>query len=94
LQSHDTASTGFARSIARTFHHWLVPQEFGKRFGPADQDIQAVNDWLTSEGFQVNRIAAGRMVIEFSGPPCCANWERFSARDLVELTFAPGLSKL
>jgi hypothetical protein len=49
------------------FHHWLTPQEFGQRFGPADADIQAVTDWLTSQGFQVSRVAAGRTVIEFSG---------------------------
>jgi subtilase family serine protease len=49
------------------FHHWLTPQEFGQRFGPADADIQAVTDWLISEGFEVSRVAAGRTVIEFSG---------------------------
>lgn len=49
------------------FHHWLTPQEFGARFGPADADVQAVTAWLESRGFQVNRVAAGRTVIEFSG---------------------------
>jgi len=49
------------------FHHWLTPEEFGQRFGPADADIQAVTEWLTSEGFEVKRVAAGRTVIEFSG---------------------------
>lgn len=49
------------------FHQWLSPEDFGRRFGPADADIQAVTDWLTSQGFQVNRVAAGRTVIEFSG---------------------------
>jgi hypothetical protein len=49
------------------FHQWLTPEEFGQRFGPADADIQAVTDWLASEGFEVSRVAAGRTVIEFSG---------------------------
>ncbi|MGO9275734.1 MAG: protease pro-enzyme activation domain-containing protein [Terriglobia bacterium] len=49
------------------FHQWLTPQQFGQQFGPADADIQAVTDWLTSQGFQVNRISNGRTVIEFSG---------------------------
>jgi hypothetical protein len=49
------------------YHRWLTPQEFGQQFGPADSDIQAVTDWLTSQGFQVNRVTAGRTVIEFSG---------------------------
>jgi hypothetical protein len=49
------------------YHMWLTPEEFGQQFGPADADIQAVTDWLTSQGFQVSRVAAGRTVIEFSG---------------------------
>jgi hypothetical protein len=46
---------------------WFTPVQFGRQFGPADADIQAVTDWLASQGFQVNRVAAGRAVIEFSG---------------------------
>jgi len=49
------------------YHMWLPPEQFGRQFGPADADIQAVTNWLTSQGFQVNRVAAGRTVIEFSG---------------------------
>jgi hypothetical protein len=49
------------------YHMWLTPEQFGQQFGPADADIQAVTDWLTSQGFQVNRVATGRTVIEFSG---------------------------
>jgi len=49
------------------YHMWLTPEQFGQQFGPADADIQAVTDWLTSQGFQLNRVGAGRTVIEFSG---------------------------
>lgn len=49
------------------YHMWFTPVQFGRQFGPADADIQAVTDWLTSQGFQVSRVAAGRTVIEFSG---------------------------
>ena len=49
------------------YHMWLTPEQFGEQFGPADADLQAVTDWLTSQGFTVNRVAAGRTVIEFSG---------------------------
>jgi len=49
------------------FHRWLTPEEFGSRFGPADADVQVLTAWLESRGFQVNRVAAGRAVIEFSG---------------------------
>jgi hypothetical protein len=49
------------------YHSWLTPQEFGQQFGPADQDIQTVTSWLSAQGFQVSRISAGGLVIEFSG---------------------------
>jgi hypothetical protein len=49
------------------YRKWLTPEQFGQQFGPADQDIQTVTSWLESHGFQVNRIAKGRTVIEFSG---------------------------
>ncbi len=49
------------------YHMWVTPEQFGQQFGPADADIQAVTDWLTSQGFEVNRVATGRAVIEFSG---------------------------
>jgi hypothetical protein len=48
------------------FHQWLTPEQFGQQFGPADSDIQAVTDWLASQGFEVTKVSAGRTVIEFS----------------------------
>ena len=49
------------------FHQWLTPEQFGQQFGPADSDLQAVTNWLSSQGFQVTKLAAGRTAIEFSG---------------------------
>jgi subtilase family serine protease len=49
------------------FHKWLTPDQFGKQFGPADADIQAVTDWLTRQGFQQIKVGAGRTAVEFSG---------------------------
>ncbi|MGH9740831.1 MAG: Ig-like domain repeat protein [Candidatus Acidiferrum sp.] len=49
------------------YHAWLTPAQFGQQFGPADADIQAITNWLQSQGFQVTNITAGRTVIEFSG---------------------------
>lgn len=49
------------------YHHWLTPESFGSRFGPADADIQAVTAWLASQGFSVGKIARGKTTIEFSG---------------------------
>src|SRR6266404_3433256 len=49
------------------YHAWLTPEDFGKRFGPADADVQAVTDWLNSHGFQNIKVAKGKTVVEFSG---------------------------
>ncbi|MBA0087620.1 MAG: Ig-like domain repeat protein, partial [Acidobacteria bacterium Pan2503] len=49
------------------YHNWLTPQQFGVQFGPADADIQTVTGWLTRQGFQGIKLAAGRTVIEFYG---------------------------
>src|SRR6266849_1443538 len=49
------------------YHAWLTPEDFGKKFGPADADVQAVTDWLTSHGFQNIKVAKGKTVVEFSG---------------------------
>src|SRR6267154_1187747 len=49
------------------YHVWLTPEDFGKKFGPADADVQAVTDWLTSRGFQNLKVAKGRTAVEFSG---------------------------
>jgi hypothetical protein len=49
------------------YHQWLTPDEYGRQFGPSDQDIQVVTAWLVSHGFQVGGISQGRTVIEVSG---------------------------
>ena len=49
------------------YHQWLTPEQFGLRFGPADQDIQAITGWLQTHGFQVIRVSKGRTILEFSG---------------------------
>src|SRR5215470_1553114 len=49
------------------YHKWLTPEQFGRQFGPADQDIQTVTAWLQMHGFQIGQVTKGRTVIEFSG---------------------------
>ena len=49
------------------YHRWLTPDEFGQRFGPAPQDIQAVTTWLGQQGFRVEGVARSGRWIEFSG---------------------------
>ncbi len=49
------------------FHNWITPDQFGQRFGPAPQDIQAVTQWLQQQGFTVGSVARSGRWIEFSG---------------------------
>ena len=49
------------------YHNWLTPDQFGQRFGPAPQDIQAVTNWLQQQGFTVGSVAHSGRWIEFSG---------------------------
>jgi hypothetical protein len=49
------------------FHAWLTPQEFGQQVGPADSDVQAVKNWLTSQGFTGLKVNNGKTLIEFNG---------------------------
>lgn len=49
------------------YHKWLTPEEFGAQFGASDADIQKITAWLESHGFQVNNVANGHNVIQFSG---------------------------
>jgi hypothetical protein len=50
------------------FHHWLNAEEFGRRFGVSQPDIDAVTNWLQSNGFRINRVYPSRIMIDFSGP--------------------------
>jgi subtilase family serine protease len=54
-------------SSSPKFHAWLTPQEFGQQFGPADSDVQAVKDWLRSQGFTGLKVNNGKTLIEFDG---------------------------
>ena len=49
------------------FHRWLTPEEFGARFGPSQEEIETVTDWLNSEGFVIDEVARGRTWINFTG---------------------------
>jgi subtilase family serine protease len=49
------------------FHKWLTPDQFGSLFGPSQQDVTQLTQWLSAHGFTVNRVAPGRTFIDFSG---------------------------
>jgi subtilase family serine protease len=49
------------------FHKWLTPTQIGQQFGPNDQDVAAVKNWLASEGLGVRQVSPTKMMIRFSG---------------------------
>jgi subtilase family serine protease len=56
---HDSASPQFQR--------WLEPSDFETQFGASRSDVARVTEWLTSQGFSIDEIPAGRRSIVFSG---------------------------
>src|ERR1700722_13134981 len=49
------------------FHHWLHAAEFGKLYGPSDEDIASITSWLQNQGFSIFEVGKGRVWIQFSG---------------------------
>ena len=46
------------------YHKWLTPEDFGKRFGVADSDVQTVTSYLSSQGMSVGQVHSNHMAIE------------------------------
>jgi subtilase family serine protease len=49
------------------YHHWLTAQEFGEKFGLAQEDLNAITTWLQSHGLEVNGVYPNGLLIDFSG---------------------------
>jgi len=49
------------------YHRFLTPVQVGERFGASEHDIDAISQWLRSQGLRVNSVANGRMMIDFGG---------------------------
>ena len=49
------------------YHGWLSPDQFGERFGVAEEDANKVAAWLASQGLQDIDLSRGRTFITFSG---------------------------
>src|SRR5277367_5417447 len=50
-----------------SFHKWITPAQYAAQFGASDADLQAVGNWLTSNGFSVDEVSRGKNWIRFSG---------------------------
>ena len=49
------------------YHAWLTPAEYASRFGLSDSDLATVENWLQSQGFNVERVSNSHTSITFSG---------------------------
>src|ERR1700722_11979211 len=49
------------------YHQWLNPDQFAARFGMAESDISAVENWLQQQGFSIDSVARSQNAIHFSG---------------------------
>jgi pro-kumamolisin-like protein/Big-like domain-containing protein len=49
------------------YHKWLTPEQYGKRFGMSQNDLNKITNWLLAEGFTITQVANGREWIAFSG---------------------------
>lgn len=50
-----------------SYHRWLTADELGRDYGPAQQDIDTVVNWLGSHGMQVNGVSKSGLTIDVSG---------------------------
>jgi hypothetical protein len=74
LQPRSSARDSVASFVAQlndpaspSYHQWLTPEQFGKRFGVTDDDLSDITGWLQAHGFTIDEIAPGRGWINFSG---------------------------
>jgi hypothetical protein len=49
------------------YHHWLTPDEIGRRFGLSDNDIALITSWLQSQGLQVSWVSPSHLFVGFTG---------------------------
>lgn len=49
------------------YHKWLTVDQFVQRFGPAEEDYEALGKFLESQGFSVTARYANRMLLDVSG---------------------------
>jgi subtilase family serine protease len=45
------------------FHKWLTPEQYGEKFGASPQDVQAVVDYATAQGFHVTKVWPNRSFV-------------------------------
>src|ERR1700730_6638731 len=52
---------------APQYHQWLTASEIADRFGPDEDDLSIISEWLASHGLILNGVFRADGVIDFSG---------------------------
>lgn len=50
------------------YQQYLTPAEFAQRYGPTQDDVTAVTNYLTAQGLTVQDVSDNRQVVDVSGP--------------------------
>jgi uncharacterized protein (TIGR03437 family) len=50
-----------------SYHQWLTPEEYGRRFGASDADIAKIRQWAEDQGLHLVSVARGRSWIVVNG---------------------------
>jgi hypothetical protein len=66
---HDALSRAIDDKKSPLYHHWLTPEELHARFGETQEQFNAVEAWLQSQGFRITekRYGMDNDYIKFSG---------------------------
>ena len=69
--NNPSAVTALARAVSdpssRSYGHYLTPQQFRQRFAPSQSDVNGVESWLRSQGFQVAYVPQNHHYVEAEG---------------------------
>ena len=49
------------------YHQWLTAEQLGAEFGPAQQDLEVVANWLQRHGFKINVVYSSGTTMDVSG---------------------------
>jgi subtilase family serine protease len=49
------------------YHQFLTPTQFTARFGPSEQDINKISQYLTARGIDVTHVHSNRLVVDAEG---------------------------
>ena len=52
---------------SRSYRHWLSPSEFRARFAPDQGEVDAIERWLQSQGFDVLSVPRNRLFVTAGG---------------------------